>query len=80
METLKKMKVKRVAWKYARKKPVGVEINSSEVSFEILFAAKFLFPKKIQILSFQYVGVGYDKNGRGFTKLLKDRLNLFKTP
>ena len=72
------MKVKRIAWKYARKKPVGVEINSSEVSFEILFAAKFSISKKIQILSFQYVGFGYDKNGRlykaieGLTQIIQD--------
>jgi hypothetical protein len=33
MKMVKKMRVKRVAWKYARKRPLGVEINSSEVSF-----------------------------------------------
>ncbi len=57
---------------------MGVEINSSEVSFEILFAAKFSISKKFQILSFQYVGFGYDKNWRlyktieGLTQIIQD--------
>jgi hypothetical protein len=46
--------VKKIVWKWAKKRPVRVAIHSLEISFEINLMPFFLIPKKFHILTLAY--------------------------
>ncbi len=64
VETVMKIKVKKIVWILVKKRPVRVAIHSLEVSFEINLMPFFLIPKKNpRSHTCVCIGCGYDKNG-----------------
>jgi hypothetical protein len=54
VETVMKMKVKKIVWKLVKKRPLRVVIHSLEVSFEINLMPFFLILKNFHVLTLAY--------------------------